>query len=211
VYQVRRDGTIEHWIDIAESSLLNGFTPYANGHAFTVDSFSGSIFDVSLDSPGYSLWLQHDLLTIGSAQSLMPGANGIKVYPNAVYVTNTDRARVLRIAIEPDGSPGAPQTIAERLRGDDFAFDRDGAIYITTHVHNSLVRLLPNGDRATFAAAGEGLAGSTACAFGTAPGDDRNLYVTTTGGIVAPLDGVVQEAKLVRLEVGVSGYPVAFA
>jgi hypothetical protein len=37
------------------------------------------------------------------------------------------------------------------------------------------------------------------------PGDENALYVTTDGGMVAPYEGAVQEAKLLRLEVGEVG------
>jgi hypothetical protein len=50
------------------------------------------------------------------------------------------------------------------------------------------------------------MVGATACAFGTAPGDERALYVSTNGGFFAPYEGAFQDAKLVRLEVGESGY-----
>ena len=50
-------------------------------------------------------------------------------------------------------------------------------------------------------------AGTTACAFGRAPGDENALYVTTDGGLVAPYEGAVQEAKLLRFEVGEVGWP----
>ena len=74
-----------------------------------------------------------------------------------------------------------------------------------------MIRLDPStGKRTAIAGPDQGMAGSTACAFGTAPGDRASLFVTTTGGIVMPLDGVVQEAKLVRLETGVTGQPVTF-
>ena len=46
--------------------------------------------------------------------------------------------------------------------------------------------------------------------MGAAPDDSTMLYVTTTGGVVMPLDGVAQPAKLVRLEVGRPGRPVTF-
>ena len=53
------------------------------------------------------------------------------------------------------------------------------------------------------------MAGSTACVFGT--GDDAgSLYVTTTGGVIMPFEGVPQEAKLGRLDVGTTGRPVTF-
>jgi hypothetical protein len=44
--------------------------------------------------------------------------------------------------------------------------------------------------------------------FGRAPGDENALYVTTDGGLVAPYEGAVQEAKLLRLEVGEVGWPL---
>jgi hypothetical protein len=34
------------------------------------------------------------------------------------------------------------------------------------------------------------------------------LYVTTDGGLVAPYEGAIQEAKLLRLEVGEAGWPL---
>jgi hypothetical protein len=52
------------------------------------------------------------------------------------------------------------------------------------------------------------MVGATACAFGRAPGDEHALYVSTDGGFVAPHEGAVQDAKLVRLEVGEAGYPL---
>ena len=54
----------------------------------------------------------------------------------------------------------------------------------------------------------QGAVGTTACAFGRAPGDENTLYVTTDGGLVAPYEGAVQEAKLLRLEVGEVGWPL---
>ena len=139
------------------------------------------------------------------------GANGIKAGDGALYVTNTDRALVLRAPLGLDGSPTAAlETIAENLRGDDFALDADGDLYITNHIHNTLIRLKQSGERLAIAGPAQGMAGSTACIFGIGDNDRTTLYVTTTGGIVMPLDGVVQEAKLVRLDVGIAGRPIAF-
>jgi hypothetical protein len=50
------------------------------------------------------------------------------------------------------------------------------------------------------------MVGATACAFGRAPGDETALYVSTDGGFIVPHEGVVQDAKLVRFELGESGY-----
>jgi sugar lactone lactonase YvrE len=52
------------------------------------------------------------------------------------------------------------------------------------------------------------MVGSTACAFGRAPGDEKALYVTTDGGFLIPHESGIQDAKLVRMEVGESGWPL---
>ena len=49
--------------------------------------------------------------------------------------------------------------------------------------------------------------GATACAFGVGA-EDTALFVTTTGGIVMPVDDVPREAKLVRLDVARRGRPL---
>jgi hypothetical protein len=63
-------------------------------------------------------------------------------------------------------------------------------------------RLDTAGNRATIVGPEQGAVGATACAIGRAPCDENAFYVTTDGGMVAPCEGAVQEAKLVRLEVG---------
>jgi len=91
---------------------------------------------------------------------------------------------------------------------DDFAFGMSGSLYIITHPEHSLVRLDPSCARTTLVGSEHGMVGSTACAFGRAPGDEKGLYVTTDGGFLIPLESGIQDAKLVRMEVGESGWPL---
>ena len=70
------------------------------------------------------------------------------------------------------------------------------------------MRIDPSGTRTTIAGPAEGVVGATACAFGKAPGDEHALYVSTDGGFIVPHENVVQDAKLVRLEVGEAGWPL---
>lgn len=71
-----------------------------------------------------------------------------------------------------------------------------------------MVRLDAVGTRTIVAGPNQGAVGTTGCAFGRAAGDENALYVTTDGGLVAPYEGAVQEAKLLRLEVGEAGWPL---
>jgi sugar lactone lactonase YvrE len=139
----------------------------------------------------------------------VPGANGIDVRAGDVFVSVTDRNLLLRIAVRPDGSAAKPRVARSDLRADDFAFAASGALYLATHPAHSVLRLTPDGSRTTIAGPRAGAVGSTSCAFGRADGDATALYVTTSGGLLTPFRGEVEEAKLLRLEVGERGQPAA--
>jgi sugar lactone lactonase YvrE len=115
------------------------------------------------------------------------------------------RAACARLGARRRGQAGDP---GRAIRDDDLALDAHGNLYVVTHVHNQLQRLSPDGTRTVLAGADDGMHGVTAVAFGQLDEDRRALYVTTTGGIVMPVDGHVREAKLVRLELGVEGAPL---
>jgi sugar lactone lactonase YvrE len=135
----------------------------------------------------------------------VPGANGIKFFSGSAYISVTDSNKLLRVAVNADGSAGAVDVLARDIRADDMAFDAKGNLYIATHPANSVLRLAQDGTRTTIAGPSEGAVGATSCAFGRAPEDLGALYVTTTGGAWSPYQGVVQPAKLVRFEVGATG------
>ena len=97
------------------------------------------------------------------------------------------------------------EVVAEKLRADDFAFGESGAAYIATHPAQAVLRLHPDGWRETIAGPDQGAVGSTACAFGRGAEDYQALYVTTTGGLRYPYKDAIQDAKLLRLNVGENG------
>jgi len=208
LFKVGLDGSIEERMQVPNTMFLNGLTPARPGRAYTVDSILGVVIELDLDGTSSRVVLRDERLTKCSPDPMVPGANGIKVGEGALFITSTDRALVLRAELGSDGPTGNLSTLAERLRGDDLALDEAGSLYIANHIHNTLIRLRPNGERIAIAGPDEGMAGSTACVF--AADDPAGLYVTTTGGITMPIGGVVQEAKLVRLETGARGRPVVF-
>ncbi|MBO0878651.1 MAG: hypothetical protein J2P19_35275 [Pseudonocardia sp.] len=199
-YQVLRvgfDGAETVWVSVPDARFLNGFTLVGPGTGCAVDSILGHVVRIDLERPGHEVVLAHELLTKSSSMPEIPAVNGVKRRNDELILTNTERALVLRAPLGPDGPTGEVEVIAENLRGDDLAIGVGGEVYVTTHIHNSLVRLDRDGARVAIAGPDQGMAGSTACAFGAAGG----LYVTTTGGVVMPLRGVTQPAKLVRLDV----------
>jgi hypothetical protein len=182
-------GEGEVFMPLEGVAFANGLTPFAPGQLLLAESWQGRLVLLDLNA---------------KTVDFLPGANGVKRFGDAVAVSSNGRALVLRVAVRSDGSAGQATVVAERLRADDLAFDSAGALYLTTHIGHSLDRLTPDGARVSLAGPAEGLAGSTACAFHP----DGGLYVTTTGGIVAPPGGVLQPAKLVRLEAGARAHPL---
>ena len=210
LFEVGLDGSVQERLTLPDNVFLNGFTPGRPGHAYAVDSVRGEVVDVDLGRFTARVALVDEHLAKCSEQPMVPGANGLKADDTSLWITNTDRAIVLRAELGGDGSVGPLSVVAEHLRGDDLALDTEGNAYITTHIENTLVRLAPDGERHVLAGPEQGMAGSTSCAFGTAPEERTSLFVVTTGGAIMPYQGVAQPAKLVRLDVGVAGRPVGF-
>lgn len=202
VWQIAPGGMTRHWTDLPDAPFINGCALHPDGRTLLAcESLTGRILAIDLREPDrWGTWLSDD--TLKPDVPGVPGANGIKIKDGAALITVSARQFLLRIPILPDGTPGTVETVAERLRGDDFAIGASGALYIGTHTAQTVMRVDPSGARATLAGPDQGAAGATACAFGRTPADATALYVTTTGGLLAPHNGVVQEAKLLRLEVG---------
>lgn len=207
VYRVAADGAVEPLVAIADAKFLNGLTRFGAGAVLVADSATGTVWHVDLTTRAASAWLSHDLLGRRAPDSRFPAANGVKVFGDHAYVSNSDRALVVRVPILPGGTAGAPEVLARDVVVDDFAFDVDGNLYGATHPLNTVVRIDPKGTVTTIAGPDAGVVGSTAVAFGVTPADERTLYVVGDGGVFAPPGGKLQPAKLVALEVGAPGYP----
>jgi sugar lactone lactonase YvrE len=202
-----RSGQPELWVEIPDAVFMNGCTPHLDGQTLLVcESVTGRILAIDQKEKRWGVWLQDDRLRPKSAQT--PGANGIKLHEGWAWISITDHDWVVRSKIAADGAAGSMEVVAERLRADDFAFGESGALYIATHPAQSVLRLHPDGKRETIAGPLEGAVGSTACAFGRGAEDQKSLYVTTTGGLRYAYRGEVQDAKLLRLNVGERGQPL---
>ena len=206
IWKVGVNGDVQHWTDFPEVTFMNGCAVHPQGRELLVcESRSSRILSIDLQQPGkWSVWLEDDL--IGPGASRYPAANGIKVRGGFAYITVSARYLIVRAPILPDGSAGPVETVWRGLIGDDFAFGESGSLYLTTHPAHSLLRIDPSGKRTTIAGPDEGMVGSTACAFGTAAGDENSLYVCTDGGFTVPHERGVEDAKLVRFELDESGY-----
>ena len=164
IYRLRlHHGTasFKHLVDIEPVLSLNGrcVLSYEHGTLLSVDSMLEQIFKANVHTKQVEVWYINDLLT--------SGINGIRrsAMDHYLYLSNTDRAMMFRLAIDPFDYrlKGQLETIVKNI-------DRMGAIYATTHVQNSLMRLTPvkdGGDmREELRMSVDGLAGATSCVFG---------------------------------------------
>ena len=207
VWRVSPAGEVQEWVQIPDAIFMNGCTPHPDGDTLLIcESVTGRILAVDLRTPRWAAWITDEQLRPVDAQT--PGANGIKAHGDQIWISVTDRDLVLRAGVSADGTAGPLEVAQSRLRADDFAFAGGGALYLATHPAHSVLRLDPDGARSTIAGPRAGAVGSTACAFGRAPGDETALYVTTSGGLLTPFHGEIEDAKLLRLDVGETGRPL---
>jgi sugar lactone lactonase YvrE len=119
---------------------------------------------------------------LGGLGQLIPGgigANGIAHRDGVLYVTNSEKATLLRIRVRPGGSLGAPKVIASdpRLAGaDGLALDVRGNVYVAVITQSSIVRVGRKGVISHIADASDGLDWASSLAFGTRKRDRRTLY-----------------------------------
>jgi hypothetical protein len=132
-------------------------------------------------------------------------------------MTSSDRGLVLRVAVDKNTGrcvEGSLEVVAEGFTGDDLAFDVRGSMYVATNPAQTVMKLDGIGlfkenagdkkeelERTTILGGEEKeeTAGPTAVAFGRGEEDREALYVVTTGGIINPVNGKVELARVVRL------------
>jgi sugar lactone lactonase YvrE len=198
LWRANQRGVVEPWVEIPDAIFMNGCTPLGDGHTLLVcESATGRILAVDQKEKSWRSWITDSRLMPKDPQ--MPGANGIKVFDGYAYVSVTDANMLYRAFLSARGEPSDLDVFATHLRADDFAVDAQGTLYIATHPAQSVLRLTQSGVRTTISGPDQGAVGSTACAFGRGPGEERALYVTTTGGVYFPYQGKLQDAKLLRL------------
>lgn len=206
VWRIDSSGTVELSVKIPEAQFLNGMTHLndASGDRYLIaDSYRGAIWQLDISTNSASIWLEHSDLARSSSEEVFPAVNGLKIYDNFLYASNTQKKQIVKIPILSDGVAGEPEIFLTGINLDDFAFDREGNLYGTTHVFNSVVKIDRDANITTIAGLEQGMAGSTALAFGAVgtEGDRTRIYVTTNGGMSYPPATGIEPAKVVCLTI----------
>lgn len=174
----RRPADVPRWTRIAAAEPaagLNGITFDPAGTLYVADSRNGNILCWRPGMDALEHWLDDPVLhpTDPTDPVLSTGCNGVKYFQNALYVTNTAQARVLRIGLV-EGRPA--EEIISGVPADDLAFDSQGNLYLAVHPENTVLRVAPDGARTVLATAADGCDGPTAIAV-----TDDGLAVSNLG------------------------------
>jgi putative intracellular protease/amidase/sugar lactone lactonase YvrE len=205
ILQIHSTGVVESQIALPDAIFLNGMTHLEGSRYLVADSYKGVIWEVDAIAKTTRIWIQDPLLARSDASNPFPAVNGIKIYNNSLFASNTQRQLLIRIPLADNSTPGTPEVFLTNVNLDDFAFDARGNLYGTTHVYNSVIRISSEKQITTIAQAAQGMAGSTALAFGRGERDRTSIYITTNGGMSLPLPTGLEPAKVVRLDVGIEG------
>ena len=124
-----------------------------DGDMFVTDTIGGGIWKIDSDGE-VSTWVMDEVM-IG----ILPpgplgfplGANGITfdAAKENIFVTNTDKSRIVKIAVNADGSAGAVETFVEdanNLGGPDgITLGPDGYLYVALIGSDAVAKVSPSG------------------------------------------------------------------
>ena len=183
--------------DIPEGVFLNGMTALdGDGNVLIADSGKGVVWRLDTNSGDYKIAIDDPLMKPAAGARVAIGINGIKIRNGTLYFTNTFQFTFNRVSINSNGTAaGAAEVVVQNGMCDDFAFDRAGNAWVALEADNTLQKITPEG--AMTAVVGNKysteLVGPTAMQFGRTPQDESILYITTNGGLAAPVNGTYIE------------------
>ena len=167
-------GDVVRRVAAPRARFLNGLHRLDSGEVVAADSVAGTIWKVET-SGALTSWFSDPLLTpVADQQRFRPGANGVKSYGGALYVSNSSRGAIYRRA---SIDSGPLELFAKTGSVDDFVIDTDGTLFVTTH-REQLLRVSPAGQVSVVLSKGCG--GCTSVVFSK---DRRRLVVANDGGL----------------------------
>ncbi|KAI0846669.1 hypothetical protein F5Y00DRAFT_264284 [Daldinia vernicosa] len=216
-----QQATARRMVHIAEAGLINGIVSVPDNESIILaaDSQLGAIFRADVANGEYEVILDAPELKLTPGASIPLGVNGLKasitpwiyrrIRDGYVYLSNSDLFSIYRFQIDEQGYPiqGAEIEKVATVEGvsfvDDFTFDRHGNIWLATNTNNTVVTIGKDGRQSVVVGSLTELtvAGDSSLAFGKTSIDQDVLYVTTSGGIPAPVNGTFTEpGKIVAVD-----------
>lgn len=203
--------------NLPEAMLLNGIIPLP-GHPEIVliaDSQLGLLFrldtrtakhEIILEGPELRPYPERQNSTVGF------GINGVRIRDGYLYFSNSNLVKIFRVPITRYGYLAEKGKAPVQLYADlgvattfvdDFTFSDDGTLWAVSNSENTVLAISPDAKRIQQVAGAKNqltVAGGTAGAFGRTRSDKNILYISTAGGLAAPVNGtVVEPGKIVAV------------
>lgn len=204
--------------NIPAAAFLNGVIPLPGnpsillipdsqfGLVFRLDTRTG-VSEIIADRAEFKPYPERQNKTVGF------GINGVRIQDGYLYFTNSNLVSIFKIKITRDGyvarNGKAEVELVADMSGvtvfvDDFAVGEDGTLWAVSNDGNTIVAVSKDG-KTIESVAGRfdqlTIAGGTAAAFGRGKKDRKVLYVSTAGGLDAPVNGTVTEpGKVVAVD-----------
>ncbi|KAM0194329.1 hypothetical protein ACHAPI_007090 [Fusarium lateritium] len=190
--------SVQNVFEKSKYGPVNGIVvlPHHRHIILAADSARGEILRIDTTTGHIEVAIKDDQLAAIAGGPFPAGVNGIKIFKNYLYFTNSARQSFGRVKIDKMGNKiGDIQTIA-KLEGsqyapDDFAVDEHGNAYVVFW-QDRVIKITPQGKQTVIV---DGLlAGPTSAVFSK---DYKILYVVTSGQNDANVSGgQVVEIKL---------------
>ena len=170
---------------IVETEGLNGLAVIQETNTVLVsDSKQGTVLAVNIASGQYHVAITDEAFKPADPTSPFAfGINGINVYKDKLYFTNSGRRSFGAVPIHQNGSRNGDVTVLAQLNTtknyDDFAIDDDGNSIIATHP-DTIYKISPKGDQSLLAVS-DLIVQPTSSILGSAGVDKSTLFVSTGG------------------------------
>jgi len=214
IWQISRRGEAALVTALPLAGLLNGLAFDARGNLYVSDSLAGKIYRVARDG-SVTDWSTDPLLNGFTPTSCgrfpsAGGANGVSFDKHGdMFVANTTLGAVVRIPVANNGSAEVANYFAgptcDLWGADGTAFDNEDNLYVAVNIQRKIVRIDPDGNMDTLAAApADTLHAPAAIAFGTGMGTRKQIFIANFA--IRPLGGGIP--GVVTMNVGVPGRPL---
>jgi sugar lactone lactonase YvrE len=215
VYRLADDGQPERLPGSENIMLANGLAFDEEGDLFVSDSALGTVWRIPNDGGEAENWLQHEWLA-GCAD--IPGANGVALWQDSLYVANTGLGLLARVPILEEGTAGEPEIVAgdsdcdpendALFSMDGIALDEQGNVFALLVMQHKLVRIDPtDGSHTVLLTDEDGLYNPASIAFGTGTGDREYVFMSNFA-LLPPEPANSLGPGVLKYEVGVPGLPL---
>lgn len=171
---------------------LRGLFADGPGRLLVTDARAGTVSSVDTGDGAVEAWLDHPLF-----DASVRGPTGLVALEDALYVTNFERGRVVRVPVAADGSAGEPATLVEdsaRLSGASGVTTDGRVLYVAAANLNRVVRVGAAGRLRTLATETDGLDLPTGVAVGP---ERESVFVVNFG--FEEMVGLTGNPSLMRL------------